>query len=48
MAKIDFAKLAQNLTNPWEPIEIIRMNGFHVLLALFHGQYKFHQNISYN
>ncbi|MCX7785582.1 MAG: cupin domain-containing protein [candidate division WOR-3 bacterium] len=44
MPKIDFASLAQKLTTPWEPIEVARMNGFHILLALFHGQYKFHKH----
>ncbi|MEO0091393.1 MAG: cupin domain-containing protein [candidate division WOR-3 bacterium] len=44
MEKINFAKLAEKLKTPWEPIEVLRMNGFHVLLALFHGQYKFHKH----
>lgn len=44
MEKIDFLSLAEKLKGPWEPIEVIRMNGFHVLLALFDGTYKFHKH----
>lgn len=44
MEKIDFLSLAKKLKGPWEPIEVTRMNGFHVLLALFDGTYKFHKH----
>jgi mannose-6-phosphate isomerase-like protein (cupin superfamily) len=44
MEKIDFLNLAKKLKGPWEPMEVVRMDGYHVLLALFDGEYKFHKH----
>lgn len=44
MEKIDFLGLAKKLKGPWEPMEVVRMDGYHVLLALFDGEYKFHKH----
>lgn len=43
-SKIDFLAFAKKLKSPWKPIEVTRMNGYHILLALFDGQYKFHKH----
>jgi mannose-6-phosphate isomerase-like protein (cupin superfamily) len=44
MEKIDFAALAQNIKKPWSPIEIARMDGYHLLLSMFEGSYRFHKH----
>jgi mannose-6-phosphate isomerase-like protein (cupin superfamily) len=44
MKNIDFLSLAKNLKKPWEPMEILRMDGCHILLALFEGTYRFHKH----
>jgi mannose-6-phosphate isomerase-like protein (cupin superfamily) len=44
MEKIDFLSLAKKLKGPWEPMEVLRMDGYHILLALFDGEYKFHKH----
>ncbi len=44
MEKIDFLSLATKLKGPWEPMEIARMDNYHVILALFDGEYKFHKH----
>ena len=44
MEKLDFISLAKKLKGPWQPMEVVRMDGFHVLLALFDGEYKFHKH----
>jgi mannose-6-phosphate isomerase-like protein (cupin superfamily) len=44
MEKLDFLSLAKKLKGPWEPMEVVRMDGYHVLLALFDGEYKFHKH----
>jgi mannose-6-phosphate isomerase-like protein (cupin superfamily) len=44
MDKINFEILAKKLKKPWEPMEILRMDGYHVLLALFEGEYRFHKH----
>jgi len=42
--KIDFASLAERIKKPWSPIEILRMDGYHLLLSMFEGAYRFHKH----
>lgn len=44
MEKIDFASLAEKLKKAWTPIEIVRMDGYHLLLSMFEGAYRFHKH----
>lgn len=44
MEKIDFFALAQSIKKSWSPIEIVRMNGYHLLLSMFEGTYRFHKH----
>ncbi|MDH5185480.1 MAG: cupin domain-containing protein [candidate division WOR-3 bacterium] len=44
MEKIDFTALAEKIKKSWTPIEIIRLEGFHLLLSLFEGTYRFHKH----
>ncbi len=44
MEKINFASLAESIKKPWSPIEIVRMNGYHLLLSRFEGAYRFHKH----
>ncbi|MEO0093491.1 MAG: cupin domain-containing protein [candidate division WOR-3 bacterium] len=44
MEKINFDSLAQSIKKPWSPIEIVRMNGYHLLLSRFEGTYRFHKH----
>lgn len=44
MEKIDFASLAGKIKKPWTPIEIVRLDGYHLLLSMFEGTYHFHKH----
>ena len=44
MEKIDFTALAKKIKKAWAPIEIIRMDGYHILLSMFEGTYRFHKH----
>jgi mannose-6-phosphate isomerase-like protein (cupin superfamily) len=44
MEKIDFASLAEKIKKAWTPIEIVRMDGYHLLLSMFEGAYRFHKH----
>lgn len=44
MEKVDFVALARNIKKPWTPIEIARMDGYHLLLSRFEGTYRFHKH----
>jgi len=44
MEKIDFTALAKKIKKAWTPIEIIRMDGYHILLSMFEGTYRFHKH----
>ncbi len=44
MEKIEFTALAKKIKKAWTPIEIIRMDGYHLLLSMFDGTYRFHKH----
>ena len=44
MEKRDFASIAEKIKKAWTPIEIVRMDGYHLLLSMFEGSYRFHKH----
>ena len=44
MEKIEFAVIAETIKKAWAPIEIVRMDGYHLLLSMFEGAYRFHKH----